>query len=227
GRKYPLFLIAALPSSVILPVQKQIKYVQITQIPLAPSLEVSVELLSNPADSTLAQTAFSERLAVQILDVLGRKPSHVHSPNQPFQIYAATAQPLHQLGTKPFLGRAQLRNRQLHQPRFTLDSFRFVAVSPSHPQPSTAPVMLTPQKRRGLLLDGHLQNVLRQRSHEPAHGGLSWYSFDDFTPKQSVDLFLHPDTRWYSLHGVDLLPAPLLTESFVVCFQSGRILNAF
>src|SRR5919109_2939495 len=104
---------------------------------------------------------------------------------------------------------AQLRDRQIQQAGLALHPFGFVTVSPTHPQPSAAPVVLAPQKCRRFLLNGYLQNVACQRPHKSTHRCLSGCSLYGFAAKQLLDLFLHLQTRWYSLHGVDLLPAPL------------------
>src|SRR5262249_2310329 len=89
------------------------------------------------------------------------------------------------------------------------------------PPPRPAPIMLAAEKRRRLGLDRHLQHVAGESTHETDHRRLGRSDGRIAILKRALDFRFQLNARWYSLHGVDLLPAPRPTEPNLVWQPGG------
>src|SRR5262249_19890777 len=98
---------------------------------------------------------------------------------------------------------------------------RLVAVAPPGALPRPTSIMLPAKKRRGLGFDRHLQHVACESTDEADHRRLGRSNHRIATLQGALDFCSQLNARWYSLHGVDLLPAPLSTEPTLVWSPGG------
>src|SRR5207249_2104636 len=201
-----VLLVCSLPRSMVLPVEKQIHHAQPTQIAAAPRVEILIQLLRHPTDRALTHATPAEGVGVEGAHILGGQPASIHAARPALEIRRPGLQTVGHRWSKRLLSPAQLRHRQFQRPRLALHLFRFIAIAPPDALALTPAIVLSAQKRRRLSFDSHLQHVARKPTNEAHHRGfLRRRRGRRRALQQPVDLFLQPDTRWYSLHGVDLL----------------------
>ena len=116
GRQDSFLLLGSLPQSVVLPVEEQVHDLHLAEVALLPPVEVPSQPARDAADRGLAQPGLTERLGVEIPNVLGGQPADVHPAHQRLQVGTSTPDPTQQRRPERFRGSAHLRDLEVPSP---------------------------------------------------------------------------------------------------------------